>query len=362
MGVGDDSRVSTNDAAPIAHDEVTDKGVGAIASAEQTGADETTEKGPSLPPQPSDGAAPPEPVDAVARPSTQSASAEVIVRPVSLPAPSVVRPGERPAAFTSTLVGVAPPEGIDFTPGGERRRARDGHRSEKLEAGATFARAFRIVRRVAEDAGGTIYEAMRVDDREQCLLRVIERAGVPDAARRHFAEDARVAGAPGAQHIVRVYDAGHDAATGLAWVANETVLGETLASHFDALGTGTAMPLEEAWTLLDQVAQGVASAHERGVAHRDLTPASVLLVPDSKSDGVTAKLWGFGLAHLRDPRRDEGRVFASGGAHLWIAPEQAASGDVTMAVDVWTLGLLAFRLLVGRSYWRVANEPEIELS
>lgn len=341
MGLGDDNRVTSNDAtapAASAHEEPTDKGVGVIGPAHPANTEEPTDKG--------IGAIP-----------SNGEKAEADAKPSSAPRAS------SKANLTSTLMGIAPPEGVAYTAGGERARTRDAHGAERLEEGEVFARVYRVGRRISEDAGGTAYEAIRLSDEEPCTLRVIERKGVPEGAKKRFADDAKAAGAPGADNVVAVLDAGHDAATGLSWVATEELVYETLASHFDALGTGTAMPRDEAWTVLEQIALGLAKAHERGVAHRDLTPASVLLVKaDDDSDGGTVKLSGFGLAHLRDPRRDEGRVFASGGAPLWIAPEQAAAGEVTVTADVWTLGLLAFRLLVGRSYWRVANTPEIDLS
>lgn len=330
MAPADDSRVTSTDVkdAESAHEDPTERGVQALSSARH---EEPTDKG----------------LGALSPPAT---STVVASSPPSKP------------NFSGTLVGIAPPEGMVLTAGGERARASNAHRAERLDAGAVFARDYRVVRRVSEDAAGTVYEVTRNHDERACLLRVIEREGVTEAARRRFIDDAKAAGAAGSEHVLAVFDGGTDASTGLAWVVSETFEGETLASRLEALGTGTPMRREEAWSVLDQIAQGLARSHERGVAHRDLTPACVLLGSDLDGDGYRVKLSGFGLAHLRDPRRDEGRVFASGGAPLWIAPEQAAPGDVTVTADVWTLGLLAFRILVGRSYWRVANAPEIDLS
>ncbi len=342
MGPGDENRVTSDDAkatAASANEEPTDKGVAALRPAQAAANEEPTDKGLGA-----IVASDPEP----AREAKPVAASKVSAKASNL---------------TSTLMGIAPPEGVAYTAGGERARSRDAHGAERIEEGDVFARAFRVGRRMAEDAGGTAYEAIRLSDEEPCTLRVIERKGVPEAAKRRFIDDAKAAGAPGADYIVTVFDAGNDPVTGLSWVVTEELAYETLASHFEALGTGTAMPRDEAWAVLEQLAQGLAKAHERGVAHRDLTPASVLLVTaGDDDDGVTVKLSGFGFAHLRDPRRDEGRVFASGGAPLWMAPEQAAAGEVNLSADVWTLGLIAFRLLVGRSYWRVANTPEIDLS
>ena len=101
---------------------------------------------------------------------------------------------------------------------------------------------------------------------------------------------------------------------------------------------------ERALALLRQVATGLAHAHERGVVHRDLTPANVLVTDE------TARVLDFGIARCLDDG-DE-RVTRAGlalGTPQWMAPEQLRSArHVDARADVFALGLLMYRALAGR--------------
>ncbi len=284
-------------------------------------------------------------------------------------APSEAKPGEprhvprahakggAPVNFAATLIGIAPPAAVKVTASGERPSMQDEAAHEKLDPGALFAGAFRVAHELPSNGPGTLYEAEQSAEARRCALRVMHRPGVPEAARKHFVDEAKLAASAGGAPVLRVYDAGFDEPTGLFWVATERVEGETLAERLDKLGADASMPADDAWKVVAQVLNALAYAHGHGVVHRDLKPSNVILTAGD------VKLTGFGVAHLRDPKRDEGRLFPHRGAALWMAPEQAAEGaSVSPAADVWSVGLLAFRVLTGRSYWLVANKPEIDLS
>ncbi len=101
---------------------------------------------------------------------------------------------------------------------------------------------------------------------------------------------------------------------------------------------------QRALALLRQVAEGLAHAHERGVVHRDLTPANVLV------EGEQARVLDFGIARCLDD--GDARVTRAGlalGTPRWMAPEQLRSArDVDARADVFALGLLMYRALAGR--------------
>src|SRR5207247_2317711 len=100
----------------------------------------------------------------------------------------------------------------------------------------------------------------------------------------------------------------------------------------------------------------VGAAHAVGVVHRDLKPENVFLAASRQADvPFVVKVLDFGIA----------KVVAEGTKHdtlaigtpLWMAPEQTTpSAEIDPRTDVWALGLIAFKLLTGKSYWRAAHD------
>ena len=121
---------------------------------------------------------------------------------------------------------------------------------------------------------------------------------------------------------------------------------------------GGLPPLEVA-ELASQLGHALAAAHAVGVVHRDLKPENVFLARSRRSGDALfdVKVLDFGLAKLV-----EGALATSGqsaliGTPLFMAPEQTEiSRAATSAIDVWALGLIFYRALTGRYFWRSARE------
>ncbi len=271
--------------------------------------------------------------------------------PASMPASKPARP-----AFAATLVGVAAPEKLKVTPAGEPSTLREPSAREALDDGVTFARDYKVVRARFDTLAGRVYEATQTVTGRTCALRVLDRSNVSADARRRFIDEARVGASAAAPRTLAVYDAGHDDATGLSWVASEPFESSSLAHRLDALGLGPTLDEPVAWRIVGQVLRGLLFAHAREIAHADVRPSNVLLVGDD------VKLTGFGVARLRDRARDEARLFSAWGAALFMGPEQATGGVVGVATDVWAVGLLAFRVLTGFHYWFSAGSDDIDVT
>ena len=113
--------------------------------------------------------------------------------------------------------------------------------------------------------------------------------------------------------------------------------------------------LEETVRLLDPIAEALALAHRKGVAHRDLTPANVFVLGDPRGDAFTVKLLDFGIARVvQDAQKLTGNLDKTAGtpsfAPSYGAPEQfsRAHGPTGPWTDVFALALIAGEVLTGR--------------
>jgi hypothetical protein len=131
------------------------------------------------------------------------------------------------------------------------------------------------------------------------------------------------------------------------YVAYPYVAGSTLREHLRGGGLDDATAIEAA----AQVLEALAHAHAKGIVHRDVKPANVIL---EQGGDVSVRLLDFGLAQLdeAEPLTAVGDVPGTLG---YIAPERLAGGDATGAADVWSVGVLLWEALAGRHpFWAVS--------
>ena len=162
-------------------------------------------------------------------------------------------------------------------------------------------------------------------------------ASADPAGRDRFLRECRTAAGFDHPAAVTVYDAGEDGDD--LYLVMELVDGETLAQR---LARGP-LPLSEALHVAQQVLAVLAIAHARGIVHRDVKPANVLL----GAEGVV-KLSDFGIAKRFDDL--ESSVTSTGmiiGTPRYLAPEQATGAPVTPAADVYAVGVLLYEMIAG---------------
>jgi TonB family protein len=230
-----------------------------------------------------------------------------------------------------------------------------------LSPGSVFASEFRIERPLAEGGMGAVYIAEQLGTGQRRALKVMQPQLLPDEkSRQRFLEEARIGSRIESEHVVQVVAAGVDPASGTPWLAMELLDGADLDRYVRGRG---ALPVAEALELLEQAAHALADAHAKGIVHRDLKPEN-LFVAKSRRRGAehTVKILDFGIARTIAESRAGATVTTAIGSPLWMAPEQAQTGaKLRPATDVWALGLIAFFVFSGRSYWRSANHAEFNL-
>lgn len=229
----------------------------------------------------------------------------------------------------------------------------------QLAVGTIFAGDYRIVLPLAEGGMGALYLADQLSTGNRRVLKLMQPQLVSDQRlRERFALEARIGSQIESDHVVQVLGAGVDPTFGVPWLAMELLRGEDLATTIAKRGRLTPAEVRE---IFGQLCHALAAAHDRGIVHRDIKPENVFLaVPRVEAATFLVKVLDFGIAKLVAEAQTK-RTSAIG-SPLWMAPEQTDGGrGVSVATDVWPLGLIAFYALTGQYFWRAATDSMVAL-
>src|SRR6516165_1255277 len=157
-------------------------------------------------------------------------------------------------------------------------------------------------------------------------------------ARRRFDREARAAAAVAHEHVVAIHGVGE--AAGLPYLVMQYIAGVSLQQRLDRTGR---LGLAEVLRIGTQTAAGLAAAHARGLVHRDVKPANILL-----ENGVErVKLTDFGLARAGDDAGISHSGVVAGTPH-YMAPEQASGEAVDPRSDLFSLGSVLYETCTGQ--------------
>src|ERR1700756_2263781 len=212
-----------------------------------------------------------------------------------------------------------------------------------LEAGQVFA-GYTIMRVLGEGGMGTVYLASHPRLPRQDALKVLPADLTADPEfRGRFLREAELAGSLSHPNIVGIYDRGEE--DGQFWIAMDYVAGTDLGRLLHEKYPG-GMLLDEAVPIIAAVGSALDYAHQRGLLHRDVKPANILLAdPDGQERrGV---LCGFGIARRIDDAAGLTATDMTVGTANYAAPEQLKGEPLDGRADQYALGCTAFHLLTG---------------
>jgi serine/threonine-protein kinase len=218
-----------------------------------------------------------------------------------------------------------------------------------LSAGTQLG-VFEITARLGAGGMGEVYRARDTKLGREVAIKTLPATFAGDQERlARFEREAKLLAALNHAHIASVYSL--DEHAGTRYVVMELVEGETLEQK---LKSG-ALPVEDALRLALQVAQALEAAHGKGVIHRDVKPANVMVTRDGQ-----VKVLDFGLAKafsgapgeaspLHSPAlsvamTQKGLVLGTAG---YMAPEQASGQATDQRADIWAFGVVLYEMLTG---------------
>ncbi len=203
---------------------------------------------------------------------------------------------------------------------------------------------------IAEQLGkggfGTVYRAAHPVIGKQVAIKVLARRySADEAIVSRFVAEARAVNQIRHRNIIDIFSFGQ-LPDGRHYYVMEYLDGTPLDKHLKAHG---ALGLEQALPILRAIARALDAAHAKNIAHRDLKPENIVLSFDE--DGKTfPKLLDFGIAKLTTPEEEQAHRTGTGvplGTPYYMSPEQCRGRDVDHRTDIYSLGVLTFRLLTG---------------
>jgi len=206
---------------------------------------------------------------------------------------------------------------------------------------------YRVVGLLGRGGMGEVYRADDLKLGQAVALKFLPAVVERDPERlQRFLNEVKIARQISHPNVCRVYDVGE--VDGHHYLSMEYVDGEDLASLLRRIGR---LPGDKAIQIARQLCAGLAAAHDKGVLHRDLKPANVMLDGEGR-----VRITDFGLAAI------VGEVAGAdihAGTPAYMAPEQIAGKEVSVASDLFSLGIVLFELFTGKPVFKADSQAEL---
>jgi serine/threonine-protein kinase len=198
---------------------------------------------------------------------------------------------------------------------------------------------YQITEVLGKGAMGVVYKAFDPNIRRTVAIKTIRKELIDDD-RAHtmlarFKNEAQAAGRLSHPGIVAVYEYGEDHE--LAYIGMEYVQGNSLREYFNR---NTRFEDRDVVSIMAQLLDALAYAHEQGVYHRDIKPANIIIMTNGK-----LKIADFGIARIDSSSLTQ--IGAIMGTPGYMAPEQYAGADVDWRADIFSAGVVLYQLLTG---------------
>lgn len=204
---------------------------------------------------------------------------------------------------------------------------------------------YEIVRELGKGAMGVVYLAKDPVIGRLVALKTIRIGAHADddetkEFQQRFIREAQAAGILNHPSIVTVHDIGQDDTSGVSFIAMEYVEGNNLK---EVLSQGRALTFEQIGDIIAQVADAIDFAHAKGIVHRDVKPANIILL-----EGHRAKITDFGIAKIATGAANLTTTGQFLGTPNYMAPEQIKGAPVDGRTDIFSLGICLYECLTRR--------------
>jgi TolB-like protein len=217
-----------------------------------------------------------------------------------------------------------------------------------LKAGSLVAGKYQIVEEIGRGGMGVVYKAEDIKLKRCVAVKFLppHLMDSPELKQR-FLIEAQAAAALSHPNICVIHEVGESEER--PYIAMEYVEGETLR---DKIKKGP-LKVEEALDLAIQIAAGLGESHRKGIIHRDIKSANIMVTEKGQ-----AKVMDFGLAKLRGGSSLT-RSQTTLGTVAYMSPEQARGNELDGRTDIWSLGVILYEMLAGKLPFRGDHDQTV---
>jgi len=223
--------------------------------------------------------------------------------------------------------------------------------TEKLQKGSTVAGRYQILEELGRGGMGVVYKAEDTKLKRTVALKFLppELTHISEVKER-FMREAQAAAALDHPNICTVYE--FDEAEEKTFISMAYIEGQSLKKKIES----GPLELDEAIRIALQVAEGLQIAHKKGVVHRDIKSANIMVTEDNQ-----AKIMDFGLARIAGGTlvTKEGTTM---GTIAYMSPEQARGEEVDHRTDIWSFGVVLYEMLTGQLPFKGEHDQAVVYS
>jgi serine/threonine protein kinase/tetratricopeptide (TPR) repeat protein len=197
---------------------------------------------------------------------------------------------------------------------------------------------YEVISQLGSGGMGVVYKAHDTRLKRDVALKFLPtELSRDDGANERFMQEAQAASALNHQNVCSIYDI-KETEDGRLYIVMPIYDGNTLKYRID----DGDLSQEQAVDIAQQIAEGLAAAHKKGIVHRDIKPANIMLTDDGR-----VIILDFGLAKLAGGL-DLTKTGSTVGTAFYMSPEQVRGEKVDRRADLWSLGVVFFQLLTGK--------------
>ncbi|MFC2142094.1 protein kinase [Acidobacteriota bacterium] len=222
---------------------------------------------------------------------------------------------------------------------------------DSLQEGSTVGGRYTIIEELGRGGMGVVHKAEDTKLRRTVALKFLpsELTHIPEVKAR-FMHEAQAAAALDHPNICTVYE--FEQADESSFISMAYIEGQSIRKKIDSGPLG----LEEALRIAEQVVEGLQAAHQKGIVHRDIKSANIMV-----TDRGQAKIMDFGLARTAEKTllTKEGTTM---GTVAYMSPEQTRGEEVDHRTDIWSFGVVLYEMLTGQLPFRGEHEQAVVYS
>ncbi|UCF79389.1 MAG: protein kinase [Candidatus Eiseniibacteriota bacterium] len=207
---------------------------------------------------------------------------------------------------------------------------------------------YRILEKLGEGGMGVVYKAEDKNLKRTVALKFLPPQLTRDPqAKERFVREARAASALDHANICTIYEI--DEAEEQTFMAMACIEGQTLKEKIES----SPLELSEIISIATQVAEGLREAHDKGIVHRDIKSANIMVTPKGQ-----AKIMDFGLAKLTGETKLT-RTGITMGTVAYMSPEQGRGEEIDQKSDIWSFGVVLYEMVAGRLPFQADYEAAV---